>query len=176
MGAESCLYRKRVEDGISPTDNIKRRLCRREYANLYPTSMDTGTRVLIANSRSFDHDSWQTGQNRGYSQLRRTTCWRNGPSRRILERPELFLNWAQQSFHEHRTPSDTSIAAANRPTSSQARALPSRAGPRLRKLWHFRADAASFRALSRNPLRCRRIHAGAGFLPTPNTLTGPRPI
>ena len=23
MGAESCLYRKRVEDGISPTDNMK---------------------------------------------------------------------------------------------------------------------------------------------------------
>lgn len=132
--------------------------------------MDTSTRVLITNSRSFDHSSTRSGQNRGYSQLRRTTCWRNGPSRRILERPELFLNWAQQSFHEHRTPSDTSIATANRPTSSQARALPSRAGPRLRKLWHFHADAASFRALSRNQLRRRRIHAGAGFLPTPNAL------
>ena len=132
--------------------------------------MDTSTRVLITNSRSFDHSSTRSGQNRGYSQLRRTTCWRNGPSRRILERPELFLNWAQQSFHEHRAPSDTSIATANRPTSSQAQALSSHAGPRLRKLWHFHADAASFRALSRNPLRCRRIHAGAGFLPTPNAL------
>lgn len=134
--------------------------------------MGTGTRALIANSRSFDHDSWRTGQNCGYLQLHRTICWRNGPSRRILERPELFLNWAQQSFHEHRTPSDTSIATANRPTSSQAQAPSSCAGPRLRKLWHFHADAASFCALSRNPLRCRRIHAGAGFIPTPNALHG----
>lgn len=135
-------------------------------------AMDSGTRALITNSRSFDHDSWRTGQNCGYSQLHRTACWRNGSSRRILERPKLFLNWAQQSFHEHRTPSDTSIATANRPTSSQARALPSRVGPRLRKLWHFHADAASFRALSRNPLRRGRIHAGGSFLPTPNALHG----
>ena len=110
----------------------------------------------VANSRVFDHSSTRSGQNRGYSQLHRTACWRNGSSRRILERPELFLNWAQKSFHKHRTSSDTSIATANRSTSSQARAPSSRAGPRLRKLWHF--------------------HAGAGFLPTPNALTGPRPI
>lgn len=145
-----------------------------------------GHRALITNSRSFDHDSWRTGSklrlfvNATLAKLLRLRLFVNAPnyllekrsSPRFLERPELFLNWAQQSFHEHRTPSDTSIATANRPTLSQARAPSSRAGPRLRKLWHFRADAASFRALSRNQLRRRRIHAGGGFLPTPNALHG----
>ena len=79
--------------------------------------MDTGTRVLITNSRSFDHDSWRTGQNCGYLQMHQTTCWGNGPSRRILERPELFLNWAQQSFHEHRTPAFRYLNRGSKPTN-----------------------------------------------------------
>ena len=142
MGAESCLYRKESKTESFPRTTRKRRLCRREYASLYPTSMDTGTRVLIANSRSFDHDSWRTGQNCGYLQLHRTICWRNGPSRRILERPELFLKWAQPKFprapnafrYLNRDNKSTNIIAGasalklRRPKTTQTLAFPRRRG------------------------------------------------
>lgn len=155
MGAESCLYRKRVEDGISLTDNMKTQTLPARIRKSLSDEHGHGPRVLIANSRSFDHDSWRTGQNCGYLQLRRTTCWRNGPSRRILERPELFLNWAQQSFHEHRTPSDASIATANRPTSSQARAPSSCAGQDYANFGIFAQTRPPFAPYP-------EIHCGAG--------------
>ena len=58
MGAESCLYRKRAEDGISPTGNIKTQTLSAQIRKSLSDEHKTGTEALITNSRSFDHDSW----------------------------------------------------------------------------------------------------------------------
>lgn len=74
--------------------------------------------------------------------MHRTICWRNGPSRRILERPELFLNWAQPKFprapnafrYLNRGSKPTNIIAGasapkpRRPKTTQTLAFPRRRG------------------------------------------------